>query len=41
LKKKAAGGHVNRNAQFENITKLRALYSMFKFLSLEKQQANG
>ena len=27
LKKKAAGGHVNRNAQFENITKLRALYT--------------
>jgi len=27
LKKKAAGGHVNRNAQFENITILRALYS--------------
>src|SRR5450759_5256056 len=27
LKMKAAGGHVNRNAQFENITKLRALYT--------------
>ena len=27
LKKKAAGGHVNRNAQFENITALRALYT--------------
>ena len=26
LKKKAAGGQVNRNAQFENITQLRALY---------------
>ena len=26
LKNKAAGGHVNRNAQFENITALRALY---------------
>ncbi len=26
LKKKAAGGHVNRNAQFENIAKLRALF---------------
>jgi len=26
LKKKAAGGHVNRNAQFENITKLERLY---------------
>ena len=27
LKKKAGGWHVNRNAQFENITKLRALYT--------------
>ncbi len=27
LKKKAAGGHVNRNAQFEKISKLRALYT--------------
>jgi len=27
LKKKAAGGHVNRNAQFENIAKLRALFT--------------
>ncbi len=26
LKKKAAGGHVNRNAQFERITELRDLY---------------
>ena len=26
LKKKAAGGHVNRNAQFERIAELRALY---------------
>jgi len=26
LKNKATGGHVNRNAQFENITALRALY---------------
>jgi hypothetical protein len=28
LKKKAAGGHVNRNAQFENIAKLRALFTL-------------
>jgi hypothetical protein len=27
LKKKAAGGHVNRNAQFERIAELRALYT--------------
>ena len=27
LKKKAAGGHVNRNAQFENIAEARALYT--------------
>ncbi len=27
LKKKAAGGHVNRNAQFERIAELRALYA--------------
>ena len=27
LKKKAAGGHANRNAQFEKISKLRALYT--------------
>jgi len=26
LKKKAAGGHINRNAQFENSVKLRALF---------------
>jgi len=26
LKKKAAGGHVNRNAQFGRIAELRALY---------------
>jgi transposase len=28
LKKKAAGGHVNRNSQFENIAKLRTLYTV-------------
>ena len=28
LKNKAAGGHVNRNAQFENIAKLRALFTV-------------
>jgi len=28
LKNKVAGGHVNRNAQFENITTLRALYTV-------------
>ncbi len=28
LKKKAAGGHVNRNAQFENIAILRALFTV-------------
>ena len=27
LKKKAAGGHVNRNIQFERIAELRALYT--------------
>ena len=27
LKKKAAGGHVNRNAQFERIAELRDLYT--------------
>jgi hypothetical protein len=27
LKNKAAGGHVNRNAQFENIAELRTLYT--------------
>ena len=27
LKKKATGGHVNRNAQFERIAELRALYT--------------
>lgn len=27
LKKKAAGGHINRDAKFENIAKLRALYT--------------
>ena len=43
LKKKAAGGHVNRNSQFERIAELRDLYTAKRnpILSVDSKKKRG